>query len=470
MRFLFITILAIGALILGAVFMLPRYQFEKEYTRVEIGETSILAEVARDPATRAQGLSGRDSLVEYSGMLFLFEAPGYPAIWMKEMKFPIDIVWLKNGTVVDLEDNVPVPAAGLADVLLPVYKPDAEADMVLEIPAGFAEKNRIIIGSQARILGKGELFFKSGTSGGGVSSDSSVIGNAPPLPGQEYFIETIREKKRAGGDFKIEQALEKTDAYQKFSITYSSDDFKISGIMNIPRGVQPNEGFPVLILNHGLIGPEIYFSGRGSKREQDFFARHGYITIHPDYRGFASSSPNPSRHHDFYEGYAEDVVNLIDALQKLNSNLIDMNRIGMWGHSMGGGIAARVMVRLPEIRAYVLFAPISADAEDNFYELSKDEVLWLRQMYGPAGADAYRKISPLTYFKDVTAPVQLHHGMDDKDVPMAFSEKMFEELKRLGKVTEFFSYPREGHEFGDVWEIAAERSLQFFDKYVKAAR
>ena len=240
--------------------------------------------------------------------------------------------------------------------------------------------------------------------------------------------------------------------------------------MNIPRGVQPDEGFPVLILNHGLIPPEIYFSGRGSKREQDFFARHGYITIHPDYRGLASSSPNPAQRHDFYEGYAEDVVNLIDALQKLNSNLIDMDRIGMWGHSMGGGIAARVMVRLPEIRAYVLFAPISADAEDNFYELSKDEVLWLRQMYGPAGADAYRKISPLTYFKDVTAPVQLHHGMDDKDVPMAFSEKMFEELRRLGKVTEFFSYPGEGHEFGDAWEIAAERSLQFFDRYVKNVR
>lgn len=470
MRPLFIALLAICALILGAVFMLPRYQFEKEYTRVEIGDAAVLAEVARDPATRSLGLSGRDSLSEYSGMLFLFDAPGFPAIWMKGMKFPIDIVWMRKNFVVDVEENIPPPTAGISDVLLPVYKPDTQADMVLEISAGFAAKNRIVIGSQARILGKGELFFKSAATNGGASSNPPIVSNILQPPGYEYFIETVREKKPAGSNFKIEQTLEKTNAYQKFSISYDSGNLKIFGIMNVPLGTQPKGGLPVIILNHGLIPPDIYFSGRESKREQDFFARQGYIVIHPDYRGLASSSPNPATHHDFYEGYAEDVVNLVDVLQKLDSDMIDVNRIGMWGHSMGGGIAARVMVRIPEIRAYVLFAPISADAEDNFYELSKDEVSWLRQTYGPSGSDIYRRISPITYFADVVSPVQLHHGTADRDVSIAFSEKMFEELKRLGKTVEFFSYPGEPHEFGDAWEIAAERSLQFFDRYVKNAR
>ncbi|MBI2122431.1 MAG: alpha/beta fold hydrolase [Candidatus Sungbacteria bacterium] len=475
MRIFIVILFAILALILGAIFMLPRYQFEKEYTRVEIGDAAVLAEVARDPATRSQGLSGRDSLSEYSGMLFLFEAPGFPAIWMKDMKFPIDIVWLRKNSVVDVEENVPPPISGAADVLLPVYKPDTQADMVLEIPAGFAAKNRIVIGSRARIFGKGEMFFRSDDPTKLVpefvgGAPSGPVSNNPALPGYEYFIETLREKKPDGSNFKIERSLERNSAYQKYSISYNSGDLKISGIMNVPAGPVPRGGFPVLILNHGLIPPEIYFSGRGSKREQDFFARQGYIVLHPDYRGLASSGPNPAAHHDFYEGYAEDVMNLISALQKLNSDLFDMNRIGMWGHSMGGGIATRVMVRVPEVRAYVLFAPISADAEDNFYELPKEEVDWLHRIYGPEGAGAYRKISPITYFADVAAPIQLHHGTADKNVPIRFSEKTYEELKRLGKTTEFYSYPGEGHEFGDVWELAAERSLQFFDKYVKNAR
>jgi dipeptidyl aminopeptidase/acylaminoacyl peptidase len=134
---------------------------------------------------------------------------------------------------------------------------------------------------------------------------------------------------------------------------------------------------------------------------------------------------------------------------------------------MGGGIAARVMVLRPEIRAIVLFAPISADAEDNFYELSKEEVAWLHATYGLSGSETYKKISPLNYFSDVSAPVQLHHGTKDADVPLVFSERMFSMLTTLGKRAEFYVYPGEAHEFIAAWPVAAERALQFFDTYVK---
>ena len=175
----------------------------------------------------------------------------------------------------------------------------------------------------------------------------------------------------------------------------------------------------------------------------------------------------------FFMGvYPQSVTALLDALKELNPKLLDTNRIGMWGHSMGGGIAARVMVLRPEVRAYVLFAPLSADAEDNFYELPQPELDWLSRTYGigRAASEIYQKISPLTYFSDVSAPVQLHHGTSDKAVPIEFSEKIFSTLQSLGKRVEFFSYPGEGHEFGEAWQVAAERALQFFDRYVKNAR
>ena len=130
------------------------------------------------------------------------------------------------------------------------------------------------------------------------------------------------------------------------------------------------------------------------------------------------------------------------------------------------------MVLNLDIKAFVLFAPNSARAEENFYELSEEEIAWLNQTYGAdeKAEEIYRNISPITYFQDVSSPVQIHHGTGDDAVPLWFSEKMYEALTHFGKKVEFYSYPEEKHEFIDQWPFAAERSLQFFDTYVKNVR
>lgn len=455
---------SLSALILGATFVLPTPK--EDFTSVKFDHVSVLAEIARDPVARARGLSGRKSLPELGGMLFSFDAPDSYGIWMKDMRFPLDIVWMRDNRVVDLVENAPVPEGGVRDSHLAVFTPDVPADSVLEVNAGFVSRYNIKIGDRVG------ADTSNGAAAISLASDQDLNSTASSTPpaGSEYFIETLRKISARGKSFKIERIISRTSAYQKLQISYKSGDLNISGVMNVPLSKPPADGFPILILNHGLIHPSVYFSGRGSKREQDFFARHNYITIHPDYRGLAKSSPNPKIHHDFYVGYTQDAVALIDALRGLNPKVFDFKRIGMWGHSMGGGIAARVMVLRPEVRAFVLFAPISADVEDNFYELSKEEVEWLHQTYGGQGSEVYRKMSPIEYFADVSSPVQLHHGAGDKDVPIEFSEKMYATLTSLGKKAEFFKYQSEEHEFGEAWQVAAERSLQFFDKYVKGAR
>lgn len=477
LRFSIFAIVAFFALLLGAVFAYPSARHG--FARVELKGAHLLVEVVRDPAAHAKGLSERSSIPELGGMLFLFDKPDHYSMWMKDMRFAIDIFWVRNGIVVDLEEEVAPPSrdgmspprqSGLpsrGQSFLPIYRPDMPADMVLETRAGVAKKYRITIGDGIRI--------SFGTSEGAKSAESpdkdeaislAVAESASP-PHAPYTIEALRNAAPHGSVFKIEQLFLKTDAYQKHAISYQSGDLAISGVMNVPLAAPPEGGFPVLILNHGLIPPEIYFSGRGSKREQEFFARHGYITIHPDYRGLASSSPLTNARHDFYVGYTEDVTALIDALKEFASSLMNLKRLGMWGHSMGGGIAARVAVLRPEVRAYVLFAPISADVEDNFYELAKEEVAWLHDTYGAEGASAYREISPITFFKDVSAPVQLHHGVADKDVPLDFSKKIFNALTRERKKAELYTYAGEGHEFGGAWQLAAERALQFFNFHLK---
>lgn len=103
---------------------------------------SIPIEIADDPAERTQGLSGRDSLPENSGMLFVFDEPGAHAIWMKEMKFSIDILWLDEGKVVWIVENAALPS----EQGIPTFQPETTATHVLEVPAGFVQTYSISIG------------------------------------------------------------------------------------------------------------------------------------------------------------------------------------------------------------------------------------------------------------------------------------------------------------------------------------
>jgi hypothetical protein len=107
---------------------------------VRVGAAAFAVEPAVTPAQRIQGLSGRQVLAPRSGMLFIFEQEGKYAFWMKEMRFPLDLVWIGAGcTVVDLTRNAPPPAPEQTLDELPLYLPVAPARYVLEINGGEAD-------------------------------------------------------------------------------------------------------------------------------------------------------------------------------------------------------------------------------------------------------------------------------------------------------------------------------------------
>lgn len=114
--------------------------------QVRINEVLLNVEVADSAGRRAQGLSGRESLASDSGMLFVFPESKKYQFWMKGMKFPLDLIFIRNGKVVDLLANVSPPASGQAESSLTIYEPVVQVDMLLETNAGFIEANRIRIG------------------------------------------------------------------------------------------------------------------------------------------------------------------------------------------------------------------------------------------------------------------------------------------------------------------------------------
>lgn len=115
--------------------------------KAQIGNTEITLEVARDPKTRAIGLSGRDSLPEMHGMVFLFDRENfYPPFWMKNTLIPLDFIWVDDGKVADLTENVNPSPSGTPDSDLPIYTSKVPTDVVIEVNAGFIEKYNITIG------------------------------------------------------------------------------------------------------------------------------------------------------------------------------------------------------------------------------------------------------------------------------------------------------------------------------------
>ncbi len=109
---------------------------------VKIGDLKINAEVADTAEERRQGLSGKDSLSANSGMLFVFDGKTKNPFWMKDMNFPIDIIWIDEGKIVGIEKNAQ-PQKGADDDQLRLYYPPQPVSHVLEVNAGYIDANNI---------------------------------------------------------------------------------------------------------------------------------------------------------------------------------------------------------------------------------------------------------------------------------------------------------------------------------------
>ncbi len=108
---------------------------------LSIGGTPLRVYVVDEPREREQGLSGRTRLPLNQGMFFVFEKDDMYGIWMRDMKFPIDVFWISEEKIVtDIEANV------APESYPKVFRPHVPARYVLEVPAGFAEQYNIKIG------------------------------------------------------------------------------------------------------------------------------------------------------------------------------------------------------------------------------------------------------------------------------------------------------------------------------------
>lgn len=112
-----------------------------------LGGVPISIEIVDTDALRERGLSGRPSLGLSSGMLFVFSNDDEHRFWMKDMLFPIDILWLDaEYRIVDVHQDVK------PETYPETFTPKVKARYVLELPAGFFENNGLKMGNTLEIL------------------------------------------------------------------------------------------------------------------------------------------------------------------------------------------------------------------------------------------------------------------------------------------------------------------------------
>jgi len=140
-----LIILIISAFIYGASVENSEY---KAYTFINGKKVNLF--VADTPELRQKGLMHRDKLDENSGMVFIFEKKEPVAFWMKNVKFPLDLVFISNNKIVKINKNVPICTSENC----PIYPCYIPVDTVIEFNAGFCEKHNIQPGQYITIKRK----------------------------------------------------------------------------------------------------------------------------------------------------------------------------------------------------------------------------------------------------------------------------------------------------------------------------
>lgn len=298
---------------------------------------------------------------------------------------------------------------------------------------------------------------------------------------EQLSIAALKNRQYTDTEIKIEEKLVNGSNYSRYRASYNSDGLKIYALLTIPNGEKPATGWPVVVFNHGYIPPTEYRTTEKYIAYTDAFSRNGYIVLRSDYRGHDKSEGIASGAYGSND-YTIDVLNALAAIKKYPD--ADANRIGMWGHSMGGFITLRSMVVNKDIKVGVIWAGVVASYPDLLLNWRHRSIPTPVASPSPSGRNwrqrfteeygtveenpnFWNSISANSYLNEITAPIQLHHGTADSSVPVEFSQKLEKELLAANKKVELYTYTGDDHNISKNFSAAMSRSVAFFDTYLK---
>ncbi len=313
-----------------------------------------------------------------------------------------------------------------------------------------------------------------------TQTPTATVTPTPTLTLHPMTILAMRQTPYPGSEIVIKNTLTAAYNYNRYYAYYLSEGYKIYGLLTVPIGEPPEGGWPAIVFNHGYIPPTQYLTTERYIAYVDWLARSQYVVFRIDYRGHDQSEGIALGAYGD-PGYTVDVLNAVASLQQYPA--VNPEKIGMWGHSMGGYLTLRSMVISDDVKVGVIWAGVVASYPDMLS-------LWRRNTPGPAptapsfarrwqqewseeygttdeNPDFWSLISSNTYVNEISGPIQLHHGTADESVPLIFSELLQDEILAVNGEVEFYSYEGDNHNLSGYFSLAMTRTIEFFDRYLK---
>ena len=264
---------------------------------------------------------------------------------------------------------------------------------------------------------------------------------ATPIP-HPLSIDAMRAREYPGSDAVIETTLDPGVNYNRYIVSYLSEGLKIYALMTVPNGEKPASGWPVVIFNHGYIPPDVYVTTERYVAYVDLIARSGYIVFRSDYRGHGNSEGEALGGYSRPD-YTIDILNAVASMKRYPD--ADPNRIGMWGHSMGGYITLRSMVITDDVKVGVIWAGVVASYPDLLYN-------WRR------GTGASPDSSPRPGSWRSTFVDQFGSPEENPEFWNSISSNSYLEL---------YKYEGDNHNISNYFSAAMRRTIEFLDRYLK---
>lgn len=291
----------------------------------------------------------------------------------------------------------------------------------------------------------------------------------------KYAIEALSNTQFKPSEITLGEVLAEEGEFTSYKFYFWVDGKKVSGLANIPKS---SGNFPVVVMFRGYVERDGYQTGVGTQRAGEVFANSGFATLAPDFLGYGESDmPSDNPIEERFQTYIsaltlmESVGGLNETLKKNNIDArVDPLKVGIWGHSNGGQIALTVLEITGKDYPTVLWAPVSKPFPysvlyytDEFDDRGKK----LRRVIADFEKDYDIELYNLTnYFAEINAPIQIHQGTADDAVPQKWSDQLVDEIMKLEKDVEYFTYPQADHNLLPGWNQAVSRAIEFYrDKF-----
>ncbi len=312
-----------------------------------------------------------------------------------------------------------------------------------------------------------------------VSNETQNVSPAPSSPFQELTIPYLRQRHYQSSLGELE-LVGQSNQYSSYVTHYDSDGLRINALLTKPKGVPPKTGWPAVVFVHGYIPPTLYKTTERYTDYVNYLASNGLVVMKIDLRGHGESEGDPSGAY-YSSDYIIDTLNAYAALQQ--SDFVNPNSIGLWGHSMAGNVVMRALAAQPTIPAAVIWggavytyqdlADLGIDDDSYRPPAQVSERQRQRQLlldtYGQFKPESefWKTVVPTNYLKDITGAIQLHHADDDVVVSPKYSQNVYKLLQEAGVTSELFSYQQGGHNIlGASFSQAMQRTVSFYKEHL----